>query len=336
MLAWVVHLLCPAFLVSGVYLLSLMNLFAFLLGLVVLGVAWLVRPRAARLPADVQVLTRADAPELHALIDRIGEGVGAPKVDTVALGGMANAALATYGWRRRRLVVIGYPLWLVLSPRERVAVLAHELGHSSNGDARHGWVVGGALYALEELYGMTRFTWTWDDSLQDLVSESVLAVAGLPARGLRWALRRLLYRSSQRAEYRADELGARVAGARAMASAFDTMTTRLPSVASFLQPSAAVVGAEDLWGKLLASVDAVPEETLEDRRREALEEKARVDASHPPTHLRKERVEGLPYEGMLRTAEIEAAMEKVQAELERPALHVAKSAREAARSALYY
>lgn len=138
-IAWVGHLLCPAFLVIGVYLLSLMNPFAFLIGLVVLGLGWLVRPRAARLPGDVQVLTRADAPELYGLIDRIGEGVGAPRIDTVALGGMANAALATYGWRRRRLVVIGYPLWLVLSPRERVAVLAHELGHSSNGDARHGW-----------------------------------------------------------------------------------------------------------------------------------------------------------------------------------------------------
>ncbi|MGI5281763.1 hypothetical protein ACQEVF_00395 [Nonomuraea polychroma] len=65
-----------------------------------------------------------------------------------------------------------------------------------------------------------------------------------------------------------------------------------------------VVGASDLWDKLLASVAAVPDEELERRRQAAREEKSRVDGTHPPTYLRMERVQQLPYvEGRVGAAE---------------------------------
>ncbi|MEV1173569.1 M48 family metallopeptidase [Nonomuraea sp. NPDC049784] len=330
--ACLVHLLGPTFLVVGVYLLFRMTIFAFFLGVVALGLAWLVRPRVPHFPADIQPLTREDAPNLYALLDRIGTGVGAPRVDTVALGGMVNAAFGTYGWRRRRLVMIGYPLWLILTPQERIAVLAHEMAHSSNGDARHGLFVGSALHSLRELREVTRFDWHENDGLANLFAQALLALAGLPVRVLIFALELLLHRSSQRAEYRADELGARVAGSRAMASMLDVLTTRLPSAENFLEPSAVVLGASDLWNKLQASVAAVPDEELERRRQAAREEKTRVDATHPPTYLRMERVRQLPYvEGEVGAAEVE----KVQPELEQAAYRVAETIRDATRSALY-
>lgn len=270
---------------------------------------------------------------LYALLDRIGARVGGPKTDAVALGGMVNAAFGTYGWRRRRLVIIGYPLWLILTPQERIAVLAHEMAHSSNGDARHGLFVGSALHSLRELRGVARFDWHEDDGLADLFAQALLALAALPVRALIFALELLLRRSSQRAEYRADELGARVAGSRAMVSMLDALTTRSPSAEGFLEPSAVVLGASDLWDELQARVAAVPDEELERRRQAAREEKARVDDTHPPTYLRMERVRQLPYvEGEVGAAEVE----KVQPELEQAAYRVAGTIRDAARSALYH
>ncbi|RVX39293.1 Zn-dependent protease with chaperone function [Nonomuraea polychroma] len=332
-LACLVHLLGPAFLIVGVYLLSRMTLFAFFVGVVAVGLAWLVRPRASRFPADIQSLTREEAPNLYALLDRIGAGVGAPRTDVVALGGMVNAEFSTYGWRSRRLLVIGYPLWLILTPQERVAVLAHEMAHSSNGDARHGLFVGSALHSLRELREMTRFDWHEDDGLVHLFAEALVALAGLPVRVLIFALELLLYRSSQRAEYRADEWGAHVAGSRAMASTLDALTTRVPSAENFLELSLIVAGASDLWDKLQASVAAVPDEELERRRQAAREQKSRVDRTHPPTYLRMERVRQLPYvEGRVGAAEVE----KIQPELEQAAYRVAGTIRDAARSALYH
>lgn len=332
-LACLVHLLGPAFLVVGVYLLFRLTPFAIFLGVVALGLAWLVRPRIPRFPADVQPLTREEAPNLYALLDRIGTRVGAPKTDVVALCGMVNAAFGTYGWRRRRLVMIGYPLWSILTPQERIAVLAHEMAHSSNGDARHGLLVGSALHSLRELREVTRFDWHEDDGLANLFAQAVLALAALPVRGLSIALELLLHRSSQRAEYRADELGARVAGSRAMVSMLDALTTRVPSAESFLEPSAVVLGASDLWDELRARVAEIPDEELERRRQAAREEKARVDGTHPPTYLRMDRVRRLPYvEGEVGAAEAE----KVQPELEQAACRVAGTVRDAARSALYH
>ncbi|MBB5784171.1 hypothetical protein [Nonomuraea jabiensis] len=116
---------------------------------------------------------------------------------------------------------------------------------------------------------MARFDWHEDDGLADLFAQALLALAALPVRALIFALELLLRRSSQRAEYRADELGARVAGSRATVSMLDALTTRSPSAEGFLEPSAVVLGASDLWDELQATVAAVPDEELERRRQAA-------------------------------------------------------------------
>ncbi|MER7191333.1 M48 family metallopeptidase [Streptomyces flaveolus] len=104
--------------------------------------------RAGRLPDDGPVLLRADAPELFALVDEVAGAVGTRSVDAVAVDGSVNAAVTTYGVRGRRLLVLGMPLWEVLTPEERIALLGHELAHDANGDTRNGLVVGAAVRTL--------------------------------------------------------------------------------------------------------------------------------------------------------------------------------------------
>ncbi|MFD9204578.1 M48 family metallopeptidase, partial [Streptomyces anthocyanicus] len=118
------------------------------LGVVLAVLTWTLRPRFSELPDDQPLLTRADAPALFALIDEVAVVAGTRGVDTVAVSTELNASVTTYGIRGRRLLTIGVPLWEILTPQERIALLGHELGHYSNGDTRHGLIIGNALRSL--------------------------------------------------------------------------------------------------------------------------------------------------------------------------------------------
>ncbi|TDD55855.1 hypothetical protein E1286_03705 [Nonomuraea terrae] len=233
------------------------------------------------------------------------------------------ASFMTYGRRRRRVVEIGYPLWLVLTPQERVALLAHEMAHSSNGDGRHGLVVGSALHSLGVLRDVTRFDWQEGDGVSRLVAETFLAVLGL--------MELLLYRSAQRAEYRADELAARAAGTTATISLLDALITRAESVHDFLDASVVATRTDDLWTAIRSYVESLPESERERLRRAARLEELRVDRTHPPTYLRMSRLAALPYE----EGRVRAPGGASGTELASPAARVAEAIREDAQSALY-
>ncbi|MDR8409848.1 M48 family metalloprotease [Nonomuraea sp. 3-1Str] len=332
LLAFLVHLLAPAFLVTGIYLVTRLTIGGILFGLVALDLAWLLRPRPAPFPASAVPLTRSDAPRLYALVDQIGADLGAPRTDLIALSGAVNASFRTYGRRRRHLVEIGYPLWLLLGPQERVALLAHEMAHSSNGDARHGLVVGSALHSLHELRLFASFAWRPGDGVSAFITECLHALLGIPVRGVILLQELLLYRSSQHAEYRADEMQARTAGTEAAVSLLDVLTTRAESVGRFLGSSAVAVGTANLWATLRSTVDAVPDAELERRREAARAERTRVDTTHPPTHLRVRRLLALPYTQPRVSA---PPMEQIEEELQKAAESVARSLRENAQAALY-
>ncbi|MFI1259147.1 M48 family metallopeptidase [Streptomyces netropsis] len=93
------------------------------LGLFLLVVAAALRPRLPKLPEDELVLHRADAPELYALVDEVAQVVGIRGVDTIAVSKENNAGVLSYGVRGRRLLTLGLPLWEVLTPQQRVALL---------------------------------------------------------------------------------------------------------------------------------------------------------------------------------------------------------------------
>ncbi|MBA3331233.1 MAG: M48 family metalloprotease, partial [Actinobacteria bacterium] len=120
-----------------------------------LGVAILMRPRFGR-PSAEGAVDRSSAPRLLALIDEVASALGTPPVHIVQIDEEYNASWAVVGLRRRRVLRLGLPLLAVLDPQERVAVIAHELAHGRNGDARRGFFVGSAVRGLGELYGVVR------------------------------------------------------------------------------------------------------------------------------------------------------------------------------------
>jgi Zn-dependent protease with chaperone function len=264
-------------------------------GVFFLVLAWSLRPRLPGLPEDVPVLTRADAPELFALVDEVAQVAGTHGADAIAVDADINASVRSYGLRGRRLLTLGLPFWETLTPQQRIALLGHELGHFSNGDTRHGRVVATALRSLT--------TWHYyflpidDPHGPELVVNLLYIVPRWIILGVLMLLDRLTLHAAQRAEYLADRVAARVGSTQAALELLDRLLV-LDSVAVTLHrevnsaartgPRKADAHADGLWERLAADTASVPDHERERQRRAGALRGHSVDATHPPTHLRHE------------------------------------------------
>ncbi|MEU7028142.1 M48 family metallopeptidase [Streptomyces sp. NPDC046275] len=301
LLALAVHGLTAALAAAGLWLLVAgwgEGLQA-VLGAFLLALAVLLRPRFGRLPKDpgeLPRLERADAPELFALVDEIAASVGTRGVDLVLLDTSVNASVSTYGIRRRRLLTLGLPLWSTLEPRERIALLGHELGHYAHGDTRHGLLVHSALCSLD--------TWRYvlarsedGGTLSDLLINVLTALPRWAVHGLIVLLDGATLRAAQRGEYLADGAAARVAGRDAATGLLERLLVS-GSIEAALHRE--IVGArtragararreaqaDGLWERVAVAARSVPRHEYERLRRVAELRGHCVDDTHPPTHLR--------------------------------------------------
>ncbi|MGW7611297.1 M48 family metallopeptidase [Streptomyces sp. NPDC054766] len=294
--ALTVHALTLALTVGGIwYVVRGWGGWGMVPGVFFLGLAWTLRPRLSRLPENSPVLTRADAPELFALVDEVAQVVGTRGVDAIAVDAEINASVMSYGIRGRRLLTLGLPLWEILTPQQRIALLGHELGHYSNGDTRHGRVVAGALRSLS----------TWHYFFLPVANpEPLEALANLFYIVPRWLvggvlmlLDQLTLRATQRAEYLADRMAARAGSTQAALELMDRLLTADSAAVTLRREvnTAAMSGprgsrndtrTDGLWERLAADVTSVPEHERERRRRVGTLRGHSVDATHPPTHLR--------------------------------------------------
>ncbi|WP_214411250.1 M48 family metallopeptidase [Sphaerisporangium fuscum] len=148
----VVHGLTLAMITVGVLIIYAAPGFlpAWLLGGLFAGLGILLFPRPRRLPADAEMLTPSSAPETYGVARRVAEAVGARPPAAVTVRDLAVACeYAEVGWWRRPVLVVGLPLWLVLSPRERVVLLALTCAERSG----HDLLVSGALWTLAQWRG---------------------------------------------------------------------------------------------------------------------------------------------------------------------------------------
>lgn len=293
-----VHLVTVALAVAGLLLIVLgwHTVVQPVAGVALLALAVLLRPRLAELPDDAPVLRRADAPRLYALLDEIADEAGTRRIDAVVVVAHPNAAVWTYGVRRRRVLEIGLGLWEILTPQQRLALLGHEFGHYANGDSRHGLVVHTALRALSTWY----YVLTPDVRP---VGPAAVVAAGLMrcVRFAAYSLLRLLdvltLRAAQRAEYLADRMAARLASTAATVELLDRLLLA-DSVSNALRQQVVIARTRKrgidpraveagLWSHVAAHAASVPEHETERLRRVAALRRHTVDATHPPTHLRR-------------------------------------------------
>ncbi|GAA2279468.1 hypothetical protein GCM10010149_24170 [Nonomuraea roseoviolacea subsp. roseoviolacea] len=128
-LALLVHLLTVAFVAGGVWMAAVNNadmILGWLVGGLLVAIGVMLRPRlGGRLPADAEVLERGAAGELYSAAERVADRAGVPRPRAVAVRDLDPVSrYLRVGPLRRPVLVVGLPLWLALSPRQRAAALA--------------------------------------------------------------------------------------------------------------------------------------------------------------------------------------------------------------------
>lgn len=290
-MATVVHLITVIIAVMGVVLLIIAwpNIVLLVLALICLGIAWVMRPRFRRMPAEV--LSHDEAPALYSVVNRVAEVLGSPPIDGIVFNPGFNAAYSQHGLSQKRVLSIGLPLFSILSGAEKIAVIAHELAHGVNGDPQRGYFINSALESLLHWAYIVRPHHIWDPA-GSILNTVVMVPANFVLLGLSnllvfaaYGLLHLLYRDSQRAEYLADYLAATVGGSSHMLSALEKFYS-----ADHLQAVTQrfVLGSRegDLFVTMQQAVSELPERERERLRRVHLIEQARLDTSHPPTAYR--------------------------------------------------
>jgi Zn-dependent protease with chaperone function len=210
------------------------------------------------------------------------------------------------GVRRRKYLVLGYPLWNVLDQEERLAVLAHEVAHDVNRDLRASVLIGTALFSLRKWLGLlspsTRLArrrigygasgmggaLSLLEEIAPLVFVPLFVIVAFAGT----ALRGISDRSGQRAEYLADDLSYRIAGKSGTIGALTKLLVGSSCVIAI--QSASRRGETDLWQLEREFMGSIPSYEFERRRRIAAEKLLTVDVSHPPTEFRIRLVESRP------------------------------------------
>ncbi|NJO23241.1 MAG: M48 family metalloprotease [Sphingomonadales bacterium] len=204
-LATVIHASSLMTFVGGAYLVVgfFPSIPAIMLGLALCGLAWLLLPALGKVPEDV--VPQSDFPALYAFVNDVARDLGGRPIQHIIVDEAYNAAYSTVGWRREAVLWIGLPLWIALTPQERVAILGHEVAHGVNGDSTRGAIIGSAVDTLDSWIALLR-------AEQDTLSRIGTWLLSVPVSALQIALAHLLWRGSQKAEFLADYLGATISG----------------------------------------------------------------------------------------------------------------------------
>ncbi len=310
------------------------------LGALALLIAGYLLPRFSCLPAGVEVLRREDAPTLYAFVDRVAAAARTPRPKVIAVEPWFNAMTMATGPRRQRALVIGMALWGALEPPQRVAVIAHELGHFANGDSLRGWFTQPAMTTLGRLADLfdarpvVRFfrgvggdvdaEWSrWRGAagtggthaknlLEPLVT-AAMRVIGALLYLVHFGVLAVVLRDTQRREYLADQTASRLAGSEATTQVLDLLVSDVDTVIASLARAQQTNAA---W-RQAAERTLRSDRAVRSRLRQL---SARRDASlrrhHPPSGLRAWLIDIAPPQGAtLVLGEVES--DRIDAELVR-------------------
>jgi hypothetical protein len=320
-------------------------------GLILVAAAAWAWPRAGQ-PADTTVLTRAEAPALHELVERVAAALGTPVPHTIRVDERFAAEGGVHGLPHRRYLLIGVPLWQSLSRQQRVALLGHHLTHFTNRDPRRSRLVGDPSVALTRLIdlltpgpvqslrvvqdlrilkaapgaavrGSVATTW-WSE----IIWKPIAAVLRAPLQVLRLALVVLPQRDVQRAEYAADAQAARAGGTAAALQLLDLLLIA-PTVLMVLARDARLGEPASAWHRLAGNALVEGWAQIPLRRQLSVRRDVSFVTGRPPLGLRARMLEArAPVEPAVTLDEADNA--RVNAEL---AAHVERLRRALARGA---
>ncbi|MFC4812753.1 M48 family metallopeptidase [Paenibacillus sp. GCM10023250] len=100
--------------------------FFYLLAAIVALAVWFSMPRIPKLTYDGILLSRQEHGALYALVDDICDQMRLPRINGLILDHQFNASYEQSGWRMKRYVTLGLPLFGILNREEKIALIGHE------------------------------------------------------------------------------------------------------------------------------------------------------------------------------------------------------------------
>ncbi|MGV2939455.1 M48 family metallopeptidase [Mesobacillus sp. LC4] len=297
MIATLVHLISISLFLLGFYLIIFQNDHYILIAaaLVLFGIAWLARPRVPKLDKDDHLISRQDFSFLFEAVDQLADSMHVKRIDGIIIDYEFNASVAQIGWRRRRIIKIGLPLFSIMEPEEQLAILAHEFGHISNGDLTRSFYIGTALYTLQTWYELLNPVPIDEfDSMGffEIPVYYFMAFLALIPYSVFLLLVHLLFDDSQRGEYLADERAAKAVGYKYLISSMekfqyaDTFYLKVRELA-------VRKNSLNLFDAVHEQIKRMPDREKERLSRLAQLETAKLDSTHPPTFYRIQLLEKL-------------------------------------------
>ena len=125
------------YVVFAVVLLNVLNVGLAPMLLIVIGLAFFqyyTSDKLALAASGAKIVTEQDAPELHAMVERLCAMANLPKPRVAVVPSDVPNAFATGRNPKHAVVAVTEGLWRRLEPQEIEAVLAHELSHVVNRD----------------------------------------------------------------------------------------------------------------------------------------------------------------------------------------------------------
>jgi heat shock protein HtpX len=125
------------YVVFAVVLLNVLNVGLAPMIVIVIGIAFFqyyTSDKLALAASRAKIVTEQDAPELHAMVERLCAMAGLPKPRIAVVPSDVPNAFATGRNAKHAVVAVTEGLWRRLEPQEIEAVLAHELTHVVNRD----------------------------------------------------------------------------------------------------------------------------------------------------------------------------------------------------------
>lgn len=252
-------------------------------------------PHFQKLPKED--VKREDFPSLYKLVDNIAEAYGCKSIDTIVIDSSFNAAYSEIGFKRKRVLYLGLPLFCILNSKEKVAIIGHELAHGINGDITRGLITTTATNTLIRWYEMSKPEYILGEE------EGYMKIIMLPVNLLLFCLSELIllvafllvflvYSDSQRAEYLADHLSSTISGTDAMKALLSKFHYDHAYYIA-LQRTALDSKNINFFEEIIRQATITPNKEIERIKRIERMDGSRLDATHPPTSYRINFIDSL-------------------------------------------
>ena len=264
------------------------------LGILLLGISWILRPRFPKLTSKDKLLPREEYPGLYGFVDMISDEMKAPHLHGIVVDEVFSASVRQIGWQQKPVLVIGLPLWDVLDDQEIIFLVGHEIAHLVNGDPARSVITRTAIDSLSESHFLLHPGKIFDfgRGIAAIFIAPFNLIMFLLAQipwVLTYLLSHILWLDSQRAEYLADRLSAKLGGSRAAISTLRKLHYGQTYITSVRE--SALNTDKDFFEIFSHRVSIMPEREKERLRRVQEMEGTRLNITHPPTPFRMRLLE---------------------------------------------